>query len=202
MVVPEYNQVEYPYHPINLASQVNNESEGMGFAFLIPLIIAAVGAGISTGGSIVAGRMRTNSQLKVMATTATDEVERNLAANRDWFKGLTNPTVAEKQAAVDFFHNQWSTWVNQMTTLGEPGNRAVRERQRGGVNSWGADWWQLYLDPIMEIKTVEEQQATTTTTTGGSPTVSIENVMGIDSKTLALILLAGGAAWYAMGGKK
>lgn len=169
--------------------------EGMGLAF-IPIIAMAVASAISTGGTIVAGQKRNNSQLKVMATTATDEVERNLAANRDWFLSLPNPTLSEKQAVVDFFNQQWGAWVQAMTGLGEPGQRAVRERQRDGVNSWGSDWWELYLDPILAKKVVEELPSQAPTQ------VQIENVGGLDMKKVSILLLAGGVAWWVMGGSK
>lgn len=180
------------YHP-----ELRQHGDGLGVAFLIPLIVAAAGAAISTGGSIVEGRRRANSQLKVMATTATDEVERQLANNRDWFLALSDPTLAEKQATVDYFHQQWGAWVNAMTPLGEPGARAVRERQRGGENSWGSDWWELYLDPILNRKVVEELPSQ------GPTQVQVTNVgMGLDMKKVSILLLAGGVVWWAMGGSK
>lgn len=114
--------------------------------------IGPIVAGVTLGLSALFARK--GPRQKVATTQIVDSVEPLLRENRDGY--LAGPRTRMSQAqATENFRAGWEYIVQScdIPEMGEPGQRCVRERERGGSAPWcptttGCDWFALYLDPI------------------------------------------------------
>lgn len=155
--------------------------QGLGFLWVPFLIATAVSGGSSFGMAWMTGNRIKNGQ-KLASSNWANEAEGYLQENLNAWLALTptQKTKALQNEAINVFHYWWGQMVEKCSTLGDAGARCINERKRGGVNSWGKDWWELYLDPIANDTTVEDQ-----TNTGGgggnAPTTTVVNTNGSTS---------------------
>lgn len=85
----------------------------------------------------------------IAATQVVDQVEPALKQNVLGY--LEGPrTMADQRHALAAFDYAWSEVVRACSNpaLGDAGRRCISERDRGGRPSWGANWFELYRDPI------------------------------------------------------
>lgn len=123
-------------------------------AHLLPAAAAGpIGAGIAAAGALIAWAISKSGcgPTCVMATGIVDQLEPQLAANRDEF--LAGPkTAANKAAAIANFDYamEWlrSTQACGSPELGDAGKRCISDRTRGG--QW--DWYSYYRDPIEAVQ--------------------------------------------------
>jgi len=187
-------------------------SAGLGFVWIPFIIATAVTAG-STAGPLWIGANRIKNGQKLAASNFANEAEQYLQQNVDAWNSLpaNEKTTANRGAAMEIFYYWWSELTNKCATLGEAGQRCINERNRGGQNSWGKDWFELYLDPIEKSPVVDGGGgsgggvATTTTTAntnagtsvtpGANPVINLGGDMGGINP---MLLLAGlGVAYLA-----
>ncbi len=123
------------------------------FAFLAnPLVGAGVMAATA---AITAIFKRKGPQQKIAATTIVNDVAPELEANLNaYFAGPR--TRASQAAALEYFDEMWR-WMTSSQALGnpelgDPGKRAIRERQRGGKY----DMFRDLRDPIANDPEVRE----------------------------------------------
>lgn len=81
------------------------------------------------------------------ATQYVDDLERQLAANRDAYLSSTR-TPASRQAALLYFDQQWA-WLQSSDAcgsklLGRAGQSCIADRSRSGPYPWE----RFYRDPI------------------------------------------------------
>jgi hypothetical protein len=109
-----------------------------------PFVYAA--AGVMFALSFLFGRQRPRQ--KEQAAAFADEIERQLQANLAAYQD--SPRTPEAQAAfLKNFDYAWAQFTAAMRDLGEPGERAVKERTRGGtVPGTDGNWFAWYRDPI------------------------------------------------------
>jgi hypothetical protein len=113
-------------------------------AWAVPVVGTAV-AGVAVALSLIFGRK--GPRQKEEASRIADDAEQQLQANVRAYLG--GPRTAESQAAaLANFDYAWSQLVAIWQQLGEPGERAIRERGRDGRPAWGPNWFELYRDPI------------------------------------------------------
>ncbi len=113
-------------------------------AWAVPVVGAAV-AGVAVALGLIFGRK--GPKQKQEASRIADEAEQQLRANLEGY--LSGPRTPESQAAaLANFDYAWSELVQMWQQLGEPGQRAIRERGRDGRPAWGANWFEGYRDPI------------------------------------------------------
>lgn len=170
---------------------------GLGFVWIPFLIATAVSAG-SSGAGLWSGANRVKAGQKLAASNFADEAERYLQENvRAWQQlpdDQKNQTT--KGAAVEIFYYWWHQLEEKCATLGEAGTRCINERKRGGVNSWGADWFQLYLDPIEQyqvpVNPVSSTAPSVTVNTNGGTSVTGNNTGTSTTVVNPPVSLAGG----------
>lgn len=118
-----------------------------------PVIATTLGLAIPIVGAAIAGVTlaisafinRKGPQQKRASSYIVDEEEKLLKANlAAW--GSSNKTVAEQQQALANFTIVWEETKTKLNdpSLGEPGQRGIADRTRGG--KW--DWFNYYYDPI------------------------------------------------------
>lgn len=115
---------------------------GSALAAAIP-IVGPIIAGVTLALGLILSRR--GPQQKVATTQVVDDLEPQLEANRDgYLAGRRDP--ASREAALANFDAAWDYLVQTCghTELGEPGQRCVNDRKRGG--QW--DWFAYYRDPI------------------------------------------------------
>lgn len=126
---------------------------------LIP-IIGPIVAGVTIGLSLLWGRK--GPRQKVATTAIVDQVEPLLKENVAGY--LSGPRTRSSQAqALANFDAGWQ-WVDDhcdIPEMGDPGQRCVNERARGGV--W--DWFARYRDPIANDPDVQADPQGTTVQT-------------------------------------
>lgn len=86
---------------------------------------------------------------KDTVTDFVNTIEPLLAANRDNYLALENPTRVQQQAAVFYFDQQWA-WLKSpqacgSRALGDAGVACLADRSKGG--KW--PWERYYRDPIL-----------------------------------------------------
>jgi hypothetical protein len=118
-----------------------------------PAIAAGIGLAIPIVGAAIAGVTlaisafinRKGPQQKRMSTYIVDEEEKFLKANLAAWES-SKKTVAEQQQALANFSAIWEETRTKLSdpSLGEPGQRGITDRSRGG--KW--DWFVYYYDPI------------------------------------------------------
>jgi uncharacterized protein YozE (UPF0346 family) len=116
---------------------------------------------------------RKGPEQKRKATQIANEAEVELQRNLDaYMKGPR--TRADQQAALAVFDYAWAqfTAYSQDPALGEPGQRAVRERGPGGqVPGTNGNWFVWYRDPIANDQPTETTASSllqSATSSGGS----------------------------------
>lgn len=177
------------------------------------VIAATAAAPIPIVGPIIAGvalligalTHRLNPQQKInssdFANTAEDHLKGNLA---DW-QALPIKTKSVQNAAEGIFYQWWNWLVAQCQTQGNAGQKCISERQRGGQNSWGADWFQLYLDPIMnDPAVVDDSEVVTVTNPDGTQGVALRSQVQASAPsgsvdTTTLVNQAGSVAGTVVG---
>jgi len=184
--------------------QVTSRSpNGMGFlpvAALAPLAAAgppgwaalAITAGIQ--GAMIGLQLlfsRKGPEQKRKATQIANEAEVELQRNLDAYLGGPR-TKDNQQAALAVFDYAWAQFVaySQDPALGDPGQRAVRERGPGGqVPGTNGNWFIWYRDPIANDP---QAQASTTALTslipGASDGLPLGLLAGIALLTLGAFL--------------
>lgn len=145
---------------------------------LLPSLIS--GAGV--GASLI--KSRRLPQEKRAASIVANEIERQMQENlRRWES--SNKTILDQEQALLTFDQLWADFVNEMATLGSPGQQAIMDRQRepsSGDRLPGVDWFSLYRDPIANYH----------------PTTPITSQQGAGWSTIgAFGLIALGALMYA-----
>lgn len=110
---------------------------------IIP-IVGPIIAGVTIALSLLFARK--GPKQKVATTQIVDAVEPELARNRDAYLATPNRNRAMQAQALANFEAGWAYVVEHCDTpvMGEPGQRCVSDRTRGG--RW--DWWSYYYDPI------------------------------------------------------
>ncbi|MBK7927073.1 MAG: hypothetical protein IPJ98_06100 [Bryobacterales bacterium] len=108
----------------------------------IPVIGAAV-AGVTIGLTLLFARK--GPKQKVATTKIVDQVEPLLEENLQGYLNGPRTRTAQEQAMQNFLAG-WQFVVDHcnIPEMGDPGQRCVSERTRGG--KW--DWFALYYDPI------------------------------------------------------
>jgi hypothetical protein len=97
---------------------------------------------------------RKGPKQKVATTQIVNDVEPHLQDNLNgYFSGPR--TLTSQYQALENFKAGWQWVVDHcgIPEMGEPGQRCISERDRGGTAPWcptgtGCDWWALYYDPI------------------------------------------------------
>lgn len=155
----------------------------------IPVIGAAV-AGVTIGLMLLYSRK--GPKQKVATTKIVDQVEPLLEENLQGYLNGPRTRSAQEQAMQNFLAG-WQFVVDHcdIPEMGDPGQRCVSERTRGG--RW--DWYALYHDPIANDPGVKED-----------PTVSekVSEVLGegasslLSSKSPVLPVLAVGLIGLAL----
>jgi hypothetical protein len=110
-----------------------------------PVVVYAAITGVTTALNLILGRKR--GAQKRAATAIVNDLEPLLQQNLEAY--LASPrTTADQAAALANFDAAWQQLVSSQylgnPDLGEPGNRAIADRSRGG--QW--DWFSYYRDPI------------------------------------------------------
>lgn len=120
-------------------------------ALAVPVVGAAV-AGVTVALTLLFNRK--GPAQKVATTKIVDQVEPLLQDNlRGYMEGPR--TYASQEQALQNFDAAWAYLAEKCgaSVMGEPGQRCISERQRGGSAPWcptgtGCDWFALYRDPI------------------------------------------------------
>lgn len=115
----------------------------------IPVIGAAV-AGVTIGLMLLYSRK--GPKQKVATTKIVDQVEPLLEENLQGYLNGPRTRSAQEQALQNFLAG-WQFVVDHcdIPEMGDPGQRCVSERTRGG--KW--DWYALYYDPIANDSSVK-----------------------------------------------
>lgn len=127
-----------------------------------PIGLAIAGVGMA----LTALFARRGPQQKVQTTAIVNEAEPILRDNKDLY--LAGPRDAlSYQAALDNFDYTWAQVVAACSDLryGDPGQRCVSDRQRGG--QW--DWFAYYRDPITDNPPAESSDLIPELPTFGLP---------------------------------
>lgn len=127
----------------------------LGATVAIPIIGAAI-AGITLG--IDAFIHRKGPKQKVASTKIVNEVEPYMKDNLDaWNK--SNKYKSEQIQALSNFDQLWNLTTTKLNdpSLGEPGQRGITDRSRGG--KW--DWFSYYRDPIANDPEVKPDPTST-----------------------------------------
>lgn len=153
--------------------------QGLGFLWVPFLIATAVSGGSSFGMAWMTGN-RVKNQQKLASSNWANEAEGYLQENLNAWLALApnQKTKALQNEAINVFHYWWGQMVEKCSTLGDAGARCINERKRGGVNSWGKDWWELYLDPIANDTVVDGNSGGGG---GNAPTTTVVNTNGSTS---------------------
>jgi hypothetical protein len=151
---------------------------------------------------------------KTKATALVNELEPQLAKNRDTY--LSHPSPAMQQAALANFDEAWA-WLAGPTGCGDPklgaaGQRCLSERGRGGTAAWcptggGCDWFTLYRNPIADTPPTIADGPTNTAAPGTTGNPGGTGVVGSDiGQSIASTLfsfgqmtIAGFPAWMVVG---
>lgn len=161
---------------------------GVSPAFLSPsLAIPVVGAAIAgIGFAVMKLVSRKGPQQKVAASKFVDEIEQYMQSNLSAWES-SNKTKADQQQALSNFDQLWNKVVETLSQsqFGEPGQRGVHDRARGG--KW--DWFNYYRDPIANDPDVKE-----------NPTIvsSLSSYQGLDQ--MASMISGSGWGTLAIGG--
>lgn len=129
---------------------------------------------------------RKGPRQKELASVEANEneyyMQQNLAA---W--QASSKSAGERAAALANFDMIWKDAVETWRTLGEPGERAERERGPGGiVPGTGGNWWIWYRDPIQNDPAVPQ--------VGG-----LIPGADISGSTVLLLAAVGLGAWWLLG---
>lgn len=121
----------------------------------IPVIGAAV-AGVTIGLTLLFARK--GPKQKVATTQIVDQVEPLLEENLQGYLNGPRTRAAQEQALQNFLAG-WQFVVDHcdIPEMGDPGQRCVSERTRGG--KW--DWYALYYDPIANDPSVKPDPSVT-----------------------------------------
>lgn len=121
----------------------------------IPVIGAAV-AGVTIGLTLLFARK--GPKQKVATTQIVDQVEPLLEENLQGYLNGPRTRAAQEQALENFLAG-WQFVVDHcdIPEMGDPGQRCVSERTRGG--KW--DWYALYYDPIANDPSVKPDPTVT-----------------------------------------
>lgn len=136
------NQVVVP--AVQIAGTASAKSLAAILGVSVPIVGAAL-AGVTI--ALAAWFNRKGPQQKVASTQIVDELEKQLAANRDAY--LAGPRTYDRQlVAIENFNRGWE-WLHSAEAcgspaLGKPGERCLSDRERSG--RW--PWEVYYLDPI------------------------------------------------------
>jgi hypothetical protein len=134
--------------------------------FLLPAAAAGpIAAGIVVAGAIIAALIANSGcgPTCVLATRIVDQLEPQLAANRDQYLSGRR-TLANRTAALANFDYAMD-WLKSAEAcgaaeLGDAGRRCISDRIRGGKS----DWYSYYRDPIeaaaAEPDAIEQAAAT------------------------------------------
>lgn len=132
-----------------------------------PVGWAAIGITVGIQAAMIALKFlfnRKGPQQKIKAAQIANEAEIELQRNVDAY--LSGPrTTANQQAALAVFDYAWSQFVlySQDPALGDPGQRAVKERGPGGqVPGTNGNWFVWYRDPIANDPQVQAGTAALT----------------------------------------
>jgi hypothetical protein len=168
--------------------------------------IGSVAVAIPVVGAIVAGVIlaltllfnRKGPKQKIATTEIVNKVEPLLQQNLEGYMAGPRNLVSQAQA-LENFKAGWQYVVDNcdVPVMGEPGQRCVADRQRGG--QW--DWWSYYYDPIandLHVKELTAAEATAVAAAaGGSGTGTVADI-----PVSLLMGVAAIAAALFMGGKK
>jgi hypothetical protein len=166
----------------------------VGWAAAAIPIVGPVIAGVTLG--LMALFARKGPRQKVATTQIVDQVEPLLAKNRDEYLALPVHNTSAQQQAIANFEAGWQYVVEHcgIPEMGDPGQRCISERKRGG--RW--DWFALYLDPIANDPNVVPDDVLLSATGGAGHSSSASesgNSLLIAGAALILgVLLFGGTS--------
>lgn len=131
-------RVRIPYVPAGRAFN------GMGVAPLVAIAIPAIISGVTSAIGLLMNRQ--GGAQKMAATQIVNELERQLATNRDGYLAQPVRTVSMQAAALRNFDEGWSLVIANCSdpALGRAGQACIEDRSPGG--RW--DWRSYYRDPI------------------------------------------------------
>lgn len=128
----------------------------------------AISAGVAAV-SLVLGLLfaRKGPKQKVATTNIVNQLEPALQQNLAAYKAGPR-TIVDQQAALANFDSAWAYLVSSQgcgsPDMGEPGQRCIKDRDRGG--QW--DWFAYYRDPIAQDETVKSTAAALVSSVTGS----------------------------------
>lgn len=164
----------------SIGAQAATPTIAAGIGLAIPIVGAAI-AGVTLAISLFLNRA--GPKQKVAATHIVDQEEVLLKQNLAAWQG-SSKTVAEQQQSLANFNAIWGETTQKLNdpSLGEPGQRGIKDRSRGG--KW--DWFNYYYDPIANDPNV------------GKTTASVsEIVSNLTSGGFNPLLLVGGLILFA-----
>lgn len=155
---------------------------GMGVAPLVAIAIPAVISGVTSAIGLLMNRQ--GGAQKIAATQIVNEIERQLAANRDGYLALPVRYRSTQAAALRNFDEGWSLVVTNCSdaALGRAGQACIEDRSPGG--RW--DWRSYYRDPIANDPDVQPDP--TITSSVGNAFSSVAS--GFSPLLLAAALIA------------
>jgi hypothetical protein len=133
---------------------------------------------------------RKGPKQKVATTEIVNQVEPLLDENVRGY--LAGPRTASSQRqAIENFKAGWQFVLENCgaEVMGEPGRRCILERQEGARPAWGANWFELYLDPIRNDPDVKRDTVSSTLNAAGLPDIFTPAPAGggiLQSKVLGL----------------
>lgn len=159
-------------------------------------VIGAVVTGITL--AITAWMSRKGPKQKVATTQIANEIAGMMEQNRDAY--LAGPhTISSQAQALANFDALWSALMERCDDpeMGDPGDRCVSERQRGGIYDMARD----NRDPIANDPNVVPDP--TVLDTAGSSVSQVLGSVGLGGGS-GMLLLAGAALLlaFSMGGSK
>lgn len=162
----------------------------VGASMAIPIIGAAI-AGVTLGIGLFLNRK--GPQQKVVSSKIVDQEEVFLKQNLAAWKA-SDKYYSEQQQCLANFNAIWNETKAKLNdpSLGEPGQRGIKDRDRGG--KW--DWWGYYFDPIANDPEVKPDP-----TISSQVSDSVSNVMSNVNEMgngWGLFLLGGGLLFTGM----
>ena len=161
-----------------------------------PIGLAVTGAIIAT--QLLIKKWRQGVARRAASTSIVNQAEPYLQQNLAAYQSSSH-TQADQAEAINNFSLVWSEVVSQCQAVGGNAGRAcIEDRDESGSAPWGANWFQLYLDPIRNDPDVVSSGAVYDPQTGQY--VDSGLLGGIPAWAIALAI--GAVGLFAFGGSK